>query len=142
MALCQCFATTSHNRHHACVTESAVDREHIDAISRYDEAWAEIDDAKRLALLNGIWADDGMYFDPDIPDGVRGPDALSEFIAVTQSEMPGLRIVTTRPVSVLGDRAFYGWACTWGDGESLEGIDFVEFAFDGRIRRLTNFYPA
>jgi SnoaL-like domain len=124
------------------VTASACDRSRIDAISSYDDAWAEVDDAKRLALLKAIWANDGVYVDPDIPEGVRGPDALSDFIAVTQSEMPGLAIVTTRPVVVLSDRAFYGWACTWGEGESLEGIDFVEFGSDGRIERLTNFYPA
>jgi hypothetical protein len=130
------------NRDHAAVTESALDRDHVDAISRYDEAWAEVDDAQRLALLKAIWADDGLYFDPDIPEGVRGPEALSDFIAVTQSEMPGLTITTTRQVCVLGERAWYGWACTYGDGESLDGVDFVEFGPDGRIHRLTNFYPA
>jgi ketosteroid isomerase-like protein len=129
-------------RDHAGVTESSLDRDHVEAISRYDAAWAEVDDAQRLALLKAIWAEDGVYFDPDIPEGVRGPQALSDFIAVTQSEMPGLMITTTRQVCVLGDRAWYGWACTYGDGESLDGVDFVEFAPDGRIHRLTNFYPA
>jgi hypothetical protein len=49
------------------VTDSVSDREHVDAISQYDKAWAEVDDTKRLALLNAIWADDGVYFDPDVP---------------------------------------------------------------------------
>jgi hypothetical protein len=74
----------------------------LKAISRYDEAWAEVDDGRRLALLKAIWADDGVYFDPDIPQGVRGPQALSDFIAVTQSELPGFTITTTRQVCVLG----------------------------------------
>jgi hypothetical protein len=90
------------NRDHPGVTESALDRDHVDAISRYDEAWAEVDDGRRLALLKAIWADDGVYFDPDIPQGVRGPQALSDFIAVTQSELPGFTITTTRQVCVLG----------------------------------------
>jgi hypothetical protein len=51
----------------ALVTDSVSDREHVDAISQYDKAWAEVDDTKRLALLNAIWADDGVYFDPDVP---------------------------------------------------------------------------
>jgi len=85
------------SRNHAGVTESPLDRDHVEAISRYDEAWAEVDDARRLALLKAIWADDGVYF---------------------------------------------RWACTYGDGESLDGVDFVEFGSDGRIQRLTNFYPA
>jgi hypothetical protein len=56
--------------------------------------------------------------------------------------MLNLTIITIRPVFVLGDRAWCGWACTYGEGQSLDGLDSVEFAVDGRIQRLTNLYPA
>jgi hypothetical protein len=41
---------------------------------------------------------------------------------------------------VLGDRGWYRWTATTAAGDSFDGIDFVEFAPDGRIARLTNFY--
>jgi hypothetical protein len=48
----------------------------------YDEAWARIDSESRLANLRSIWADDGLYVDPDAPEGVRGPDArLADVLA-------------------------------------------------------------
>jgi hypothetical protein len=40
----------------------------------------------------------------------------------------------------LGDRAWFRWSATLGTGESFHGVDFVEFAPDGRIARLTGFY--
>jgi hypothetical protein len=45
-----------------------------------------------------------------------------------------------QPADVLGDRAWFRWSATLGTGESFTGVDFVEFAPDGRIARLTGFY--
>jgi ketosteroid isomerase-like protein len=111
-------------------------------VRRYDEAWAEEDDQKRLRILAQIWADDGLYIDPDVPDGIRGPAALASFIGQSFEELPGLAISSTSDVAVLGDRAWYRWTATTKDGQSFSGTDFVEFAPDGRIARLTNFYDA
>ncbi len=111
-------------------------------VRRYDEVWAEHDHAARLAALAEIWADDGVYVDPEVPDGVRGRAALSDFIAASHDEMPGLTIKATSELVVLGDRGWYRWEAATSEGDSFDGIDFVEFAPDGRIERLTNFYDA
>ena len=52
---------------------------------------------------------------------------------------PGMSIASSAP-DVLGDRAWFRWKATLGTGESFQGVDFVEFAPDGRIARLTGFY--
>ena len=111
-------------------------------VHRYDELWGEHDAASRLAILSEIWAEDGVYVDPEVPGGVHGRDALSDFVATSHDEMPGLDIRATSPLVVLGERGWYRWQATTADGETFDGIDFIEFAHDGRIERLTNFYDA
>jgi SnoaL-like domain len=112
----------------------------IATVMRYHDAWNEHDDARRLATLREIWADDGFYVDPEIPEGVIGPEALSAFIARSVEDYPGLSVAATTTPAVQCDRGWYGWTATADDGQSFPGIDFIEFATDGRIARLTNFY--
>jgi hypothetical protein len=70
---------------------------------------------------------------------VRGPEALATFIDAQFQLYPGISIVSSA-AEVLGDRAWFRWSATLGTGESFHGVDFVEFAPDGRIARLTGFY--
>ena len=116
--------------------------DHAATVHRYDEVWAEPDQGARLAVLSEIWAEDGVYVDPEVPDGVRGPAALSDLITTSLDEMPGLEIKATTALVLLGDRGWYRWEATTADGEAFDGIDFVEFDAEGRIERLTNFYDA
>ena len=103
------------------------------------EAWKISDRESRLVSLRTFWADDGLYLDPDVPEGVRGPEALATEIERQLALYPGMSIVSSAP-DVLGDRAWFRWSATLGTGESFRGVDFVEFAPDGRIARLTGFY--
>ena len=105
----------------------------------FDEAWTISDRESRLVSLRTFWADDGLYLDPDVPEGVRGPEALATEIERQLALYPGMSIVSSAP-DVLGDRAWFRWSATLGTGESFRGVDFVEFAPDGRIARLTGFY--
>ena len=109
------------------------------ALRLYDEAWTIPDYESRLVSLRTFWADDGLYLDPDAPEGVRGPEALATEIDRQLKLYPGISIVSSTP-DVLGDRAWFRWSATLGTGESFHGVDFVEFAADGRIARLTGFY--
>ena len=109
------------------------------ALRLYDEAWTIPDYESRLELLRKIWADDGLYVDPDVPEGVRGPEALASTIDAQFELYPVISIVSSAP-DVLGNRAWFRWSATLGTGESFHGVDFVEFAPDGRIARLTGFY--
>ena len=65
------------------------------ALSLYDEAWAISDYESRLVSLRTFWADDGLYVDPDVPEGVRGPEALATEIERQLKLYPGMSIVST-----------------------------------------------
>jgi hypothetical protein len=109
------------------------------ALRLYEEAWTILDYESRLASLRTIWADDGLYLDPDVPEVARGPEALATVIDEQLEMYPGMSIVSSAP-DVLGDHAWFRWSATLETGESFTGVDFVEFAPDGRIARLTGFY--
>ena len=83
----------------------------------------------------------GHVSNPD-PTGtwpLSGPEALATEIERQLKLYPGMSIVSSA-ADVLGDRAWFRWSATLGTGESFNGVDFVEFAPDGRIARLTGFY--
>jgi hypothetical protein len=111
-------------------------------VRRYDEVWAERDVARRREILDAIWTDDTVYLDPDVPDGLVGPDALVDFIEASFEQYPGLVITAISEVAVLRDRAWYRWRQTSTDGQAIDGTDFIEFDADGRIQRLTGFYDS
>ena len=114
--------------------------DHAAVVRRYNEVWAESDASRRLDVLAEIWADDGIYIDPDVPKGARGAHGLSDLIATSLQELPGLSIAAISDVAILGERAWYRWRATTLDGEHFEGTDIIEFATDGRIERVTNFF--
>jgi hypothetical protein len=111
------------------------------AVRGYESAWNETDADKRMSALELAWADDAVYVDDDVPDGLRGRDALSKYIAEEHEREPGLVITTTRELVILGDRGWLQWTARWATG-SQSGTDFIEFAADGRIARLTDFLDA
>ena len=109
------------------------------AVRGYEAAWNETDAGKRMSALVLAWADDAVYVDDDVPDGLRGRDALSSYIAEEHAGEPGLVITTTRALVILGDRGWLQWAARSAAGSESSGTDFIEFAADGRIARLTDF---
>jgi hypothetical protein len=111
-------------------------------VRRYDEVWAERDVARRQGILDEIWTDHTIYVDPDVPEGLVGPDALVDFIEASFEQYPGLAITAISEVAVLHDRASYRWRATSANGETIHGTDFIEFDANGRIQRLTGFYDS
>jgi len=109
------------------------------AVRGYEAAWNETDADKRMSALESAWADDAVYVDDDVPAGLRGRDALSKYIAEEHEGEPGLVIETTRELVILGDRGWLQWTAHSAAGSQSSGTDFIEFAADGRIARLTDF---
>ena len=109
------------------------------AVHGYEAAWNETDERKRMSELELAWADDGVYIDDDVPEGLRGREALSKYIAEEHAGEPGLVITTTRALVILGDRGWLQWSASGASGAQSGGTDFIEFAADGRIARLTDF---
>jgi hypothetical protein len=106
------------------------------AYELYSRAWNEPDRA--LALLEECWAQDGVYADDEVPDGVVGRAALANLIAATHKALPGFRVWETSAPRMLAGRLGVTWSQEGGDPrESLAGSDVIEFAPDGRVARVT-----
>ena len=107
-----------------------------DAYDLYQRAWNEPEHA--LALLEECWADDGVYADDEVPDGVVGRAALAELITATHEDLPGFRVWETSAPRLLAGRLGLTWSQQGGDPpQSLAGTDVIELATDGRIARVT-----
>ncbi len=112
-------------------------REVYDAYSR---AWNAGDPGERRELLRRVWAEDALYVDDEVPDGLVGMDALLGYIADSHAEMPGLVVSDTSDPKTVGGRVLVRWVATEGAEQRYAGTDVVEFGSDGRIVRVTNFY--
>ena len=71
-----------------------------------------------------------------------GPEALSDYIAGTHAEMPGLVVTETSEPQILANRLRVRWVALQGDTEMYTATDFVEFAEDGHVSRVTIFYDS
>ena len=107
-------------------------------VATYGASWNETDDAKRTALLERSWADDGVYNDPTAT--VDGRAALVAHIGGFQAMMPGHTIDQASAVDTHGAVFRFAWVMRKGDEIALEGVDFGELAPDGRIRRIVGFF--
>ena len=103
------------------------------ALRLYDEAWGIADYESRLVSLRTFWADDGLYLDPDVPEGVRGPEALATEIDRQFKLYPGMSIVSSAP-DVLGDRAWFRWSATLGTGDRSAGLTSSSLPRTGESR--------
>jgi SnoaL-like domain len=114
----------------------------IAAYTAYSAAWNQADPEARKELVARSWSDDGVLVDPDTPEGVVGADSLVGYIVGVHEEMPGLVIAETSAPEVLGNRLRVRWVARQGDTQMYTGTDFVEFAVDGRVSRVTMFYDS
>jgi hypothetical protein len=113
------------------------------AYAAYSAAWSESEDPDaRRRLLDRAWAQDGEFFDEETPEGLVGREALNDYIAGTHEEMPGLVVTETSEPEVLGNRLRVRWIARQDGTEMFTGTDFVEFADDGRVSRVTMFYDS
>ena len=107
-----------------------------EAYELYARAWNDPEAAP--ALLEDCWAQDGVYADDEVPDGVVGRAALVDLIVATHEAMPGFKVWETSTPRWLAARLVLTWSQEGGDPpESLAGTDVIEFATDGRIARVT-----
>src|SRR5215210_3125770 len=113
------------------------------AFSLYSQAWdGNLDAAARAKLLSQAWAEDGELFDPDTPGGLIGCVALGAYIQEQHEASPGMVVSATAEPELLGDRLRGRWAQYESGVLTLSGADFVEFASDGRIQRLTMLFDS
>jgi hypothetical protein len=100
-----------------------------DAVDLYIAAWNVADDGERLELVRRAFTDDAARVGRDVR---HGPDA----IASTMSRIEARR---TSALELQHGWSRFEWEA-FADGERLAGVDVVEHADDGRIKRLVVFY--
>lgn len=110
-------------------------------IALYCDAWGEPDPVPRRAMIERVWAEGATYTDPGVH--LAGAAALAEHIGGVLAQRPGARIVLASVVEAHHDVARFAWRVVSPDGTTLrEGIDFVEIARDGKLRRVVGFFGA
>ena len=108
-------------------------------IRMYDEAWNTPDLSERRRLLEGALTEDCELVEPRGRFVGRG--AIVERIVGFTDRFPGARVDITSNVDEHNGFARYAWTIVNRDGsEILHGIDVVERAQDGRLRRVVMFF--
>ena len=101
-------------------------------------AWNATQPVERDRLLERSFSLRGTYTDPD--SHITSRAALSDSIGLVLSRTPGARI-TCSHAQVHHDTMRLTWVMVDADGkELLRGMDFGEFADDGRLRRIVGFF--
>ena len=102
------------------------------AVDGYVAAWNEADPILRSQLLAASVTDDFEFTGPT--GTFRGRDAVEGLIVALQTRMAGATVARLGPV----DGTTFRWAIvTAGGAPLLEGVDEVEAAPDGRLRRIS-----
>ena len=108
-------------------------------IDTYCAAWSEPDPARRRKLLGTVWAEGATYTDPTVH--VAGLENLLAHIDSVLAQRPGATIQRSSAIDAHHDVARFAWRLVLADGAALpEGLDLVDFAEDGRIRRIVGFF--
>ena len=110
-------------------------------IKLYDDAWNVSDEDERRRLLEGALTDDCELVEPR--GRFTGREAVFDRITGFVSRFPGARVDITTDLDEHNGFARYEWRITDGAGAPvLDGLDVVERAADGRLRRIVMFFGA
>jgi SnoaL-like protein len=119
-----------------------------DAVKRYAHAWGLGDESEIREALTECWAADGTYVDPTTAP-VVGVEGLTRHIAGFLEQFPGASLAPTSGLDGYGLVGRFSWVMSSPEpivvdgvalGNSIPGQDFVEFAEDGKIRRIVGFF--
>ncbi len=107
-------------------------------IDTYLEAYGEPDSARRVALIERVWAVDGQLIDP--PLDATGHSAISDMAAAVQAQFPGHAFRRTGEIDAHHGFARYGWELVAADGNvTIGGMDVAELDAS-RLRRVVGFF--
>ncbi|WP_158852538.1 nuclear transport factor 2 family protein [Saccharothrix deserti] len=106
----------------------------------YMEANNERDHARRRAIIDRVFTEDGSYIDDALPEATVGRDALDKQMAYFHENFPEHIFTLVGIISVHHDMALFTWK--WGApgaaGSAASGTDAVLFE-NGRIKRVLGF---
>ena len=102
-------------------------------------AYCDPDPQRRAGVIADVWTDDGELVDPPLEG--RGHTELSALADAVLSAFPDHIFRRTSALDVHHGRGRYSWELVAPTGAvGVSGVDFVEFADDGRVRRITGFF--
>ena len=108
-------------------------------VDGYLSAYNERDRERRDALIEQVWAVDGLLIDP--PLAGRGHGAISDMAKAMHEHYAGHRFRRTSAIDAHHDHLRFAWELVGPDGEvALTGLDVAQVTEDGRLRRVTGFF--
>jgi hypothetical protein len=109
-------------------------------VRRLGDAWMAPDEATRLAVLEEIWADDGVYVNAFDEELVVGRQAVAEYMAFGLADTY-LEITDWKPIYFHNDRVQIPWRdCCPSGSILLTGTEYGEIDSAGRFSRVTSFW--
>ncbi len=111
-----------------------------DLIDRYIAMWNETDEARRRALIAGVWTEGASYLDPMLEG--QGRSGIEAMVRGVQERFPGHRFRRTSEVDAHHDRLRFRWELGPEGGPAVvEGSD-VGIVAAGRLEAITGFFDA
>ena len=98
-------------------------------VEKYLAAWNETDPAKRRALVDEVWAQDGSYTDP-LAD-VRGRAEIDGLIGAVQQQFPGFVFTLGGTVDAHHDQVRFTWNLGPADAAEAPVVGFDVAVLDG-----------
>ena len=109
-------------------------------VRRLGDAWMAPDEATRLAILDEVWAADGVYVNAFDEELVVGRQAVADYMAFGMADNY-LEITDWKPIYFHNDRLQIRWRDCCPDGSILvTGTEYGEVDADGRFSRVTSFW--
>lgn len=113
-----------------------------EVIDAYLAAWNAQDDAKRLAYLEQSFLPAGTYSDSGPMSQAASRDELAALMKASMKAFPGSFFERTSGIDTHHAVVRFGWVWRRAGGATLFlGEDFLRLGDDGRIARVTGFYP-
>ena len=114
----------------------------MQSIDAFFSAWAETDDATRMAVIAGASHADVRYLDPQAPDEIIGHQALNAYVGMFSANAPGwsAKVITSDSVGAY-TRATVAFGGKGPDGKDMiqHGQYFVTLDADGKIVQMVGF---
>ena len=102
------------------------------------EAFGENDPVRRRAVIDEIWNEDGVFYDPKSGTH-QGRDEINRIAGVIKADHPEFRYRPITEPEVLGNSARVKWVSGRpGEPPAYAGTDFV-IAKDGRLAAVYYF---
>lgn len=108
-------------------------------IDRYFTLWTEPDAARRQDLIAQTFTEDVSYVTPQF--AVQGHAGIANMAKELGEHLVGYRFLRASDVEAHNDRARVGWEVIPPEGavRFAAGVNFCEFAPDGRISAIAGF---